>query len=371
MKFVEFFLGTNEERKAQLTIREIEARSRILKRDAIKLTQAKRVTRRLALRRLGIGIGGAILFSGIPLAISITDNRQNSKESGNIEPEKQVFPDLSSYRNSELPQSLSLVIANDLVGQKEYPSLVRSGNFLLENVNDPNSSRKYDSVFVRQDKPVAIQFKNLGTTVAMYGDFGDSRTTDAKVALKRKESEDDLSFMGLTSESNILYIYLSNGLLDVHASPWVMRAMIAKEASHPFYFTTARTAMLNDVRKKYDVPEDKKLEDILMATALSANDPRLKIPFISTGFNRMGTFIDYAGYGHVALDIASMRERHLLSPKDLEILASNLLGIDMALERGLIKKDPINSTKFVWSDGISLYSQPWFDVMDKAQALIK
>lgn len=289
-----------------------------------------------------------------------------SSEACGEQGENQTSPynELRSFRDKEIPSDLVLRIGQDLVASPQYPSLVQAGRLLIENQQDPQKLSSYDPYLINPSGPIKVAFSNLGNNVALLQDVGILRVTDAPISLTKRVSAEKVYFLGAQKLSTDLTIILNNGLIAREASPEVFKLMVAKETSHIVYFSKAREELLNNLKEIYEVDSDQVFENTLMSTALSALDPRFSMPFVSRFFNGSLQFIDYAGYGHIALDLGKIKEEGGLSENDKRILSLNLTILDEALARGVIIQDANDNTKFTWAENASPFSIPWFDVMN-------
>lgn len=358
-KIREFFWGKEEEVRAQRRVGELIQKSSLSKLDKNELITANKSSRRLFLRRAATTAGGAAILA-IGAAVAVGPQIKPREIQPSI---PDWYPSLRLYKSKELPRSLVEKLSRDLSIQKEYPSLSEVGDFLLKNLQEPNNVSDYEPVFKPQGKPIAVKFADIGGALAQFDDKGQAVVTE-EIFLKSKNNQPDLRFNGLATESSVLIVTLNDRLLDVNASPRLIRLMLAKEASHLFYFKSLREQMLKSLADAYDIPQEEHIEDILVATAMNANHPRLRIPLIVPRFNKFADYADYAGFGHIVLDLAQMKSRGLLTSNDQSILSYNIGGLNLALERGLIIKDSSTPHTFTWSPNVSPTSEPWYNVME-------
>ncbi len=359
----ELFWGTPHETAALQEGQILKKRPNLNHRQQERLIQAERLTRRLFIRRaVSVTAGLALIAGGVELSLAQRGNQPNLSEAPKDHSEG-WYQQLPGYYDKVLPTNLERLIAEDLLSQTRYSSLVESGRIIIESLDYPKSIEKYDPIVVNSTRSFLVRFGDLGNNIALFSDEGTDRTT-GRLTLNKKGGG-VVSFSGVKPESWAPVVTLNKDLLTVHASPWVMRLMIAKEASHFLYFAQARSFLLEELRQNYELGNDPETETVLFNTALSASDSRLKLPFISNRFGDTAKFIDYAGYGHIALDLALMSDKGLLTEIDRKILSYNLGGVTEGKARGLIIKDPNNPQRYKWKDGVTPFSQSWFDVMDE------
>lgn len=272
-----------------------------------------------------------------------------------------IYTGLKSYPDQTLPTGVVSRIVEDLRSAVSYPSLVQSGNLIEKSFNGPHGLEEIDRSLRNLQGPISISFEDLGSTVAALSDQGDSIVTP-RITLQRIDNSGAVTFMGVRTETTKLMVLLNTGLLKLPITPWVYRLMIAKEAGHLLYIPLARTQLMDDIRKNYDLSEDKSVEDILIETAYNANDPRLRLPSISEIFNTFPLRIDYAGYWHITPDLAKLRAEGKLSKLDNDVLNINLQALGEALRRGLlVRKGTL--AEYRWEGDSGPFSQSWFDLM--------
>lgn len=367
MNIKEFLLGTDREKKTQDTINKLRSKPQLKPGEVVRLQEAQGITRRLFFRRTVTAIAGGVATTALGAAFWLRrSNSEPTNPKERLTPE--WYPRLYQYRDRELPGSLTSQIATDMVDQKDFPFIVRSGQYILDNLQRNQTTSPNDRPFNPQDRTLTVRFTELGSTIATYEDVGMVKGRDKKVELKAHNEDRVVRFTGVDELSTIPFISLNSHLLDPHvmASHWVIKLMMAKEGSHPLYFPEAKRKMLEDVRKSFEIPDDRDFENMLVASAITAGHYWLDeqgTPFLSNTFNNMVLYIDYAGYGHIALDLAKIRDKGLLNPKDKEILEHNLLALDEALKRGVIVKNPSAPNIYTWSTGNSPYSEKWFEII--------
>ncbi len=349
MDIKEFITGTPDEKNAQTIIKTFGQSKGLPAKRERQLSEAKGLTRRFFIRRTATG--------AVALALGGLTINQLTRSNEPARSDNPLYKNLARFKDKEVPPQITKEIYQDLSNSK-YPSLSTSGKFLLENLNNPNNITNLDTIFKPNGKSISLNLEDLGTVVAVFADRGSLITTQIKI--KDKNTGKDISFMGVKSDNSLLSISLNSGLFDVNASLEIIQLMIAKEGSHFFYFKELRERMINELRDKYEFSDQAQFIDLLVASAMEADNPKLRIPKLSDTFNNFGNNIDYAGFGHIVLDLAVMKDKGLINSKDQNILLYNFTGLKLGLSRRLIVKD---QGIYKWADGLSPTAKPWLDVM--------
>lgn len=331
----------------------------------------RKYSRNEILRLGGLGILGLLITPGCSATAQKKPTENVLPVATSLEvcltPEE-LYRRLDQYRNKVLPPELVKGIASDLTSLTQYPSFVSSGRLISKSFNGPDSLVSEDPNFSNLIKPIGISFAEIGFNVAEYSDLGDVVVTEPQIL--KKKTDGLITFSGIRSVTSNLLIRLNEGNLRLKASPWLIRLMIAKEASHPLYFSKARELLLADLRSYYEVPEDQDISNILMEMAINIESPKLRIPSLSPVFMTLAKRIDYgAGYWHITADLAKINQEGKLTPIDKDILRINLVIIQEAINRKLLVQSQSVSrgVNFVWAEGVGPFSEQWFQLVMEVQ----
>lgn len=337
-----------------------------------KEPQSNLYSRRDILRMFGVSAAGFLVFG--PACSTRTQDIAHSKTASPTVVSRpdtqslsdQLYKNLERYRNKSLSAESVKAVASDLTSLPQYPSFISSGQLIVDSFRGKQGLLGYDSYFNNLTKPVGINFADIGSNVAEFGDNGQMIVTEPKNL--RKKVGGSIAFSGLRSVSSEPVVTLHNALLNLNVSPWLIRLMVAKEASHPLYFSKARELLLTDLGKQYEVPEDQDFGNILLEMALNIEDPQLKMPPLSPVFTTLLKRIDFgAGYWHITADLAKIKQEGKLTETDQDILAINLQVLQAAIDRKLLIKDVADKTGFVWAEGIGPFSEQWFNLVMEVQ----
>jgi hypothetical protein len=278
-----------------------------------------------------------------------------------------IYKGLDKYKERDLPLSVVKEMVADLKRWQDlYPSFALPAKIISDSLDDPATLGKYDFGNTTDIASFKMRFEDLGRAVAMLSDEG-IVVVSSKIELINKSNRFVISTPGLLQENIRPVIIFNSGLPDVKASPWLYRLMVAKEASHYLYMKDVAKMVIDDLDSKYAFPKDQKTVDSLLGLAMSERKP--KNVKISPSFDRMIDIIDYAGFGHIALDLAKMLNKGLLTSKDKEILDYNIAGIRKAMALGIIRHAKSDASTFEWKEGSGPLSREWFNIMSEVHGI--
>lgn len=371
MNLLELWRGSPQEQRAIARAKNSDANRGLTQKERKKrYVEAFGAQRRILLRRIGIVVGGTTLMAATgELALTTLTGVGHSEESSLAD---SIYGQFNSnrFKDNLLPQNLTLAISQDLISQTNYPSLVRSGRLLNESQSDPHSLARYDPALLAMDLPIGIGFRDLGINVARENSEG-KKLPAPTVELRKKDTKEVVRVeVFLADPKTASYFVELNNYLLGRASRWVYRLMIAKESSHSLYHQQARDFILDELGQIYDFPQDDQTKQLLGSASITAAYARLKPNSISPNFVRLGDLIDYAGYGHIVLDLGSLVEKGLLTESDKKMLGANLMTLEEARKQGVIEVDK-GSNRFTWASGASSFSPAWFGIMDKVYSEVK
>lgn len=275
----------------------------------------------------------------------------------------QWMSELAVYSNKEIPQYLVKQIATDMANSNNYPSLVASGRLILDQYDNPKEVFNL-LPFPETDNPFPMHFQfsdKLGKDRA----FMQISETDIaqEITMSDKTNGKVLRFMGAKEKSMTLDIYLNSYLININASQWSYKLLLAKETSHLLYLRTQMDDVWQKVTEKYNIPGGVEAKPVLLTTAYSFGDPRLTIPSLGAHFDRAKELLDYAGYWHINLDILRLNRQGKLTSPDRGALDANIALAELSVAKGLVISD--NKGIFSWKEGVVPFADDWIRVADE------